>query len=232
MGSYHIERGINNQDYGCEIKNVICICDGCSEGLHSEVGAKLFIKKFRSFITNNETETHLINEMDIHMVFDDVFRILVEKNTCANDIRNYMCFTIMLCQKIDHVWHISVYGDGFILIQTHENDLQFININHSPTPHYYIYTYLKIVESIKEISHVPSVVKRRFHEKNVHNVFIASDGVSYIIDSPYEDEFQRLLMALKPGHLKRFINKLNLKYHSQNGFFKDDITIGTLEGEK
>ena len=42
MGFEHKEYGVNCQDFGVETSKVKCVVDGCSEGLHSEIGSKLF----------------------------------------------------------------------------------------------------------------------------------------------------------------------------------------------
>lgn len=40
IGQQHIDYGTNCQDYGIEFDGMKVVCDGCSEGKHSEVGAK------------------------------------------------------------------------------------------------------------------------------------------------------------------------------------------------
>ena len=40
MGAQHLDYGKNCQDYGLEKDCLKVVCDGCSEGAHSEVGAK------------------------------------------------------------------------------------------------------------------------------------------------------------------------------------------------
>ena len=42
IGTEHLETGMNCQDYGFVGERSSYVCDGCSEGKHSEVGAKLF----------------------------------------------------------------------------------------------------------------------------------------------------------------------------------------------
>lgn len=42
IGQQHIDYGTNCQDYGIEFDGMKVVCDGCSEGKHSEVGAKAF----------------------------------------------------------------------------------------------------------------------------------------------------------------------------------------------
>lgn len=42
MGAQHLDYGKNCQDYGLEKDCLKVVCDGCSEGAHSEVGAKAY----------------------------------------------------------------------------------------------------------------------------------------------------------------------------------------------
>lgn len=42
IGQQHIDYGTNCQDYGIEFDGMKVVCDGCSEGKYSEVGAKDF----------------------------------------------------------------------------------------------------------------------------------------------------------------------------------------------
>lgn len=57
IGQQHIDYGTNCQDYGIEFDGMKVVCDGCSEGKHSEVGAKAFCHLLkndsRSFIMAN-----------------------------------------------------------------------------------------------------------------------------------------------------------------------------------
>ena len=42
IGAQHLESGMNCQDYGLEKEHMKLVCDGCSEGAHSEVGVKMY----------------------------------------------------------------------------------------------------------------------------------------------------------------------------------------------
>lgn len=43
IGKHHLEYGQNCQDFGMVKGNRKMVCDGCSQGAHSEVGAKAFV---------------------------------------------------------------------------------------------------------------------------------------------------------------------------------------------
>ena len=42
IGAQHLDYGRNCQDCGLENETIKLVCDGCSEGEHSEVGAKAY----------------------------------------------------------------------------------------------------------------------------------------------------------------------------------------------
>lgn len=231
MGSSHFNYGVNNQDSGFEYKTIFCVVDGCSGGKHSEIGAKLFAKKLQQKIQLKEKEQKpiQISIYDIKEVFEEIMNFIVDKTTemtFLSDMTNFMCFTIMMCQKIGNYWYVGIFGDGVIITQDHEDQIEFIDINHSNTPHYLAYDYIdkKNINS-KENLDQSSYFYRRFSDVDFKSIGIASDGLSYIIDSNYENEFKDLLLEKKDFKIKRFINKLNIQFQERNGFFKDDITI-------
>ena len=47
IGMEHLEMGMNCQDYGIIGDTWAVVCDGCSDGKHSEVGAKLFCQLYK-----------------------------------------------------------------------------------------------------------------------------------------------------------------------------------------
>jgi hypothetical protein len=224
MGSEHAAYGKNNQDFGIEISNCACIVDGCSEGLHSEVGAKLFIKYFQERLMSRRDPSFPITEMGLITTFEDVWRVIIGYDKSVeplywDDVKNYLCFTIVLLQEFDGYWDILIAGDGGIITQTHDK-MEFLSINHSDTPPYLAYAYLPQFQSLENrFQHFV------FRKKEYEAIGIASDGLGYVIGTDYEQEFKELLLHRKEFAIKRLINQLNQKSAHVNGFFKDDITI-------
>lgn len=230
MGSHHYIYGINNQDYGLEYKNIMCVVDGCSQGKHSEVGAKLFIKKLYEFLKtkdNNSKELPFITTKDIFTVFKKIMDYIVEiidDQPNLYDIINFMCFTIVFCQKTNYGWKVWVFGDGTIITQDYNNDINFIEINKSNTPYYPVYLFMDD-RILKKQEHPNKFNSFMFAVDDFQSIGIASDGLSYIIGTNYEDQFKKHLLEKKDYKIQQFINKCNYQFKECNGFFKDDITI-------
>ena len=82
IGSEHIKYGINNQDFGYEDYVHKVVVDGCSEGKHSEVGAKLFCKMF----ANTCVEKRLFDSpSDVDSFVTDIFNEIIGLIGYSND---------------------------------------------------------------------------------------------------------------------------------------------------
>ena len=79
IGTQHLEIGKNCQDYGLEKGRFKLVCDGCSEGEHSEIGAKSYC--------------HLANlGFGINQIFKKLIEIFGQS---TSSIKNFLCFTIL-----------------------------------------------------------------------------------------------------------------------------------------
>ncbi len=200
-GHEHKEYGINCQDYGFIHNNIKCVVDGCSEGLHSEVGAKLFCQLFK-------------HEQDVNKTFQKIF-LTLEKS--AEHIKNYMCFTILYIIENEDNFIVNYCGDGYIIKHKHDGKIKFEKIDDGEYPKYYAYNYL----DKKHLSHYQEGVsfKQVIHSKKEYkNIGVATDGLRYIFDKEFEQEFINLLALNKEMAIKRLINR-------EHKHFKDDITI-------
>jgi serine/threonine protein phosphatase PrpC len=73
----------------------------------------------------------------------------------------------------------------------------------------------------KYLSHYTEGVEisqKIFNKSDYKNIGLATDGLRYIFDKEYEQEFIRLLEQNKESAIKRLINR-------EHKHFKDDITI-------
>lgn len=246
IGSYHRENGTNNQDSGFEFNYFNCVVDGCSEGKHSEVGAKLFSKKlletlllkakhaeineFDSYYADQD-RTGLLTEIFEH-VLDFLTIPMINRKRYVENIHNYMLFTILMLEESWNEWVLNICGDGFVITQDNFDNIEFHDIDHCSTPMYLSYIYLN-AENL-ELSEIELKFLRnqsfktfRYDKELYMSVGIASDGLAYVIGTEYEDEFKDLLLKRKDVLIKRFINKINYRARrlGGSGFFKDDITI-------
>lgn len=216
IGYSHLEMGNNCQDYGGIVNMDILggqnllkvVCDGCSEGKHSEVGAKLY--------------THL--RLDRWTM--DPRDIMVTIANCigydSTDIKNFMSFTILEVREKLESFSVQYCGDGFIIMQDHDDNITFEEINDGEFPKYFAYNWVE-KEHLTHYKDGVSFTVEEFPYEQYKNVGIASDGIRFIVNCPQEnlmlrDEFIDILKSGKDVAMKRFINR-------NHALFKDDVTI-------
>jgi hypothetical protein len=204
IGYQHLELGLNNHDYGFEQDNIKCVVDGCSEGLHSEVGAKLFCHFYKNSNDNNDR---------ILKIFQQLTSIF----SLVEDIKNHLLFTILLLYENDNIFHVQICGDGIIIKQKHDDTLEYEIKDYSGSPPYFSYNFIDEKYLTKYKDGVLIGVSN-YWKTDYKAIGIASDGLQYILDSPFKEEFENLLIKRKEFAIKRLINR-------EHKLFKDDITI-------
>ena len=98
IGYDHLSIGMNCQDYGFELPDykVKVVADGCSEGLHSEVGAKTFC--------------HLLSKgYDIEQAFSSLVAVYGQT---IEDMKNFLCFTYLSVTESNEYFITSNCGYG------------------------------------------------------------------------------------------------------------------------
>ena len=203
IGAEHLTMGKNCQDYGLEKEGIKLVCDGCSEGKHSEVGAKIFSYLYSQGLSINEIFRKMVD------IFSDN----------SETIKNFLCFTIMSVNETEDFFEVSYCGDGFIIMENYEGNMLFEELSDGEYPKYFAYNYCD-PNSLSFYKDGVEMVTRYFSKSIYKNVGVASDGLRYIMkaDEELKTEFITLLKEGKEGKMKRFINR-NQK------IFKDDITI-------
>lgn len=203
IGYQHIQLGQNCQDFGLSSQKQKLICDGCSEGSHTEVGAKAFC--------------HLIScGYSINQAFEKLIDLFGQS---ASTIKHYLCFTILILSEQDDKFKLSFCGDGYIILEDRQGTITFSELTDGEYPKYYAYNYVPP----NLLSHYKEGVKftSLFFEKTKYSkIGIASDGLRYLINSEnnLKTEFLSILKSQKEAAVKRFINK-------NQQLLKDDITI-------
>jgi hypothetical protein len=202
MGFEHYLYGINNQDFGFCTNNLKLVCDGCSEGKHSEVGVKLFCYE----VENN------------HLSFPDAMDKISKYFSSYLD---YMLFTILGVEENDENFITVTCGDGYLILIDYNNKLTIKEIdgtNIDNNPIYYAYNYIDESKLINLKHSDIDFECKVFSKSEYKNVGVATDGLRYIFGEPFEEEFKKLLVEGKEIQIKRLINKYS-------NVFKDDITI-------
>jgi len=201
IGYEHIEKGLNCQDFGFENLEHKCVMDGCSEGKHSEVGAKLF--------------GHLLSQ-DRYSI-DDIFGMLSDIFPKYEDVRNHLLFTVLIVSETKNDYIIDICGDGYIIKQKYDDSIEYEKIGEGNAPEYFAYNYV----SPDHLSKYKDGVEFKRHllpKIEYKAIGVASDGLEYILNSPFKEEFERLLLGRKEFAIRRLINR-------EHKYFKDDISI-------
>lgn len=202
IGWQHLEYGKNCQDYGFERKGLKVVCDGCSEGKHSEVGAKAFC--------------HLLAEgMDVKGAFEKLLGIFGQTSA---SIRHYLCFTILTVQETEAAFTVSWCGDGYIVKVLADGRLLTEELSAGMYPPYFAYRYIDR-DSLMDYKDGVDFKTRMFPKNLYRNIGIASDGLRFAGRTPeLEQVFMDGLKHGKEAGLKRLINR-------HQTLFQDDITI-------
>lgn len=204
IGMEHLETGMNCQDYGFVGERSSYVCDGCSEGKHSEVGAKLFCH-------------FMSNPCEIMVTALDKIANFIGKEPQA--LKNYCSFTILRLIEENKDFLITYCGDGYIILQDHDGNITFEELSDGEYPKYYIYNYIP-PEYLKHYKDGVFFSQKTYSKEKYAKVGIASDGLRYILqaDEELKQEFINCLKTGKELKTKLFINR-------NHKIFKDDVTI-------
>ncbi len=219
MGSGHRAAGINCQDAIGRYKDIVkIVCDGCSEGIHSEIGSTLFCKKF---IEKYQMFFEMGKDIDVKSLIYVVMDELVESfGNTLNDIKNYLSFTTIIFEHKPNsdVSHVYYCGDGYI-IEEKDGDIIFYKLDCGEYPMYLAYNYVP-GEALKHYKDGCSI---GIYEIDAHSrVGVASDGIRFIADRDDADtlktEFKNILKSGKEIKMKLFFNR-------NDNIFLDDFSI-------
>jgi hypothetical protein len=186
IGKKHLKTYQNNQDAYDSISNelatIAVVCDGCSSGKHSEVGAKLGAKLFTQAI-GHHISSESINfdaafweEISLEVVtqLQDIAEKLTGNNPLKITVNDYFLFTIVgaIITPLETV--IFSIGDGIVAIN---NEIKFIGEKYQNTPHYFGYHLCGYPQwSTLEIQY-------QLPTKKVESILIGTDGVKDLINA-------------------------------------------------
>lgn len=205
IGMEHFEMGRNCQDYGFEGEQQSIVCDGCSEGEHSEVGAKMFC-----FLVQKNAP--------IVAAFDRIVGFFGYRYS-PKVLRDYVSFTTLQLLHGAESWIVNYCGDGYIILEDHDGNITFEELSDGEYPKYYIYNYID-PEYLNHYKDGVSFSQKTFSKEKYAKVGIASDGLRYILQAD-EELKNGFINGLKSGHemrVKLFINR-------NHKIFRDDVTI-------
>lgn len=248
VGHYHAFKGANCQDAAdfFVADDIICGigCDGCGEGNHSEVGARMIC-------TFGLSEVSRLHQMGFtaERILCDLFCSIVRFiEMQIFHIAGPACYSNeQIAYYVKHHWLSTVIG---FIIQENKDGIVFscgdgiygvdddvIVIDQNNTPKYIAYQALKNPESVGvNPENIPlQFVKHKFEANTVNRLFVASDG----LDQPDEQKISlaRLrepdlpfsLHGQQWGKKGQFGLKKWMNSRWDRGYFDDDCCIVTAE---
>lgn len=232
IGRAHLLAGRNRQDAmksdtvkldGSEVQYGI-VCDGCSEGKDSEVGASLavaFLGRQIEILTKSKVSPEripwILHKRILDFLKEILGRISFDSPISRVDyIRNNLLFTILGFIHTDQVSVIFAQGDGVVVI----ND-EVVVRDENNMPHYIGYGLVDRKYLASYASPLPADFDvYRIDAESFNRLVIASDALSE------EPGFLAEIWGHKsPIGLQRRVNVWSLVNHK----FQDDLSIITLE---
>lgn len=202
MGKHHLEYGQNCQDFGMVKGNRKMVCDGCSQGAHSEVGAKAFV--------------HLTKRgYGLEKAFERLTELFGQQ---AKDVKDYLCFTILSVEEREDDFRLTCCGDGYVILEDLKGQITFLELSDGEYPQYYAYNYVDRRKMNRYRDGVP-MKERIFPKEQYRRVGVATDGLRYVAGTAgLSEAFIQALQSGREVQVKRFVNKYQ-------DFLKDDLTI-------
>ena len=184
IGREHLRVGKNNQDAFCwnvtEAGAVAVVCDGCSSGIHSEVGAKLGARIIVEALHRSVEAGMRLEHEEVWQTIQQTLLTQLQQVAAllgddrAQTMRDYLLFTITGVVITSTITAVFVLGDGVIAI----ND-QVIRLGPFPNnaPPYLAYELLE--ENASEALQIK--VLQVLPTEQLQSLLIGSDGVSDLI---------------------------------------------------
>ncbi len=232
IGSEHIRLRKNNQDgilFGrAEIRNKEClfgvICDGCTEGLNNEVGAKLLSRFICGEIPLILSAKEPIEEVP-NILFERCLDYLgsIAATTIVGTYENFASFVkeCLLCTILGFLIYeekvlIFNAGDGIIVIN---DSIRRIEMGNKPP---YISYNLLNKQELEDLNKVPQSFEASITSlETIEKLAICSDG--------FREEFVSQLFGHdKEISLQRALNKLSFFKSA----FTDDCSVIVVEQKK
>lgn len=220
IGRDHILRQANSQDGYALIeteKHVVgIVCDGCGDGKHSEVGAKLAANYLAGQATDLLAAGHLIEEIPnllyprMVQYLENLISLTQPRDRLAF-LREHLLFTIVGIILTDDDGVIFTAGDGIYAV---DSDVCEIDQNNEPI---YI-AYGLIDPSLLGGLSIPNCFEVQRINPDWQQVMISSDG--------FETELFPEIWGL--AHPRALQRKLNF-WSNQEHRLRDDTTLIAIE---
>lgn len=203
IGRAHMMDGRNCQDFGMVSEGKKLVCDGCSQGRHTEVGAKAFV--------------HLVQRG--YGILEAFERLLELFGQSAGDIRDFLCFTILMVEEDENGFRVLYCGDGYVMLEDLEGRIRYQKLSDGEYPKYLAYNYVE-KELLKYYQEGVKIGELYFSKEQYQRVGVATDGLRFLegMEDAVKLEFERAFLEDREMKVKRLVNKYQT-------FFQDDVTI-------
>lgn len=238
IGHYHKQQDRNCQDHCCYdvVNNCIIgvVSDGCSDGKHSEVGAKLISEQILWMLRKNVCSSNFdidylfwpLQNYLFHMVNSRIASnlYLLSDEEVATILREYFSATILgLIIKDDYGLIFNV-GDGIWCLNS-DNCQDINHIDQNNTPNYFSHACVRNPEKFGlSAPYIPKNFNCHFFNPNEYDkIMIATDGfITHNTDllNLHGQQWD------KRGNFG-LAKWMNMKY--REGYFYDDCAIITVE---
>ncbi len=213
QGNGHYLSGLNNQDFCYAEKNLKLITDGCSAGLYSEVGTRLFVQRFSTIPERFELSKF---EENVEQAFSDISSLITSSpEELVEFITNNMLFTILACFELEDKFVVKFIGDGYIITVNKQDMVSYIRLFYGKTPPYFAYNQI----DTKTYEQSLKFKTFEFPKKYFKLVGIASDGIQPIAEKKIDVDFDACILGKETKYSPEGIIKSN------SSFFFDDVTI-------
>lgn len=227
IGRSHLVSRRNGQDayaaFTAEDFAAGIICDGCSEGVHSEVGAALASQ----FLINKIQQYHTFYRLSPFMMAEKLSKALdgylvrliqpykfLNLPEITHFVQHHLLFTVVGFIWTPETTAVFYAGDGTHVVNGEDfHDTQYLNVGDTP-----LYPAYKMIPfAIPSGTLVPDFEVRTY--PNVTRLMIGSDA--------WKDERDLLGQVFEQKRLQRWINRLSEREHR----FSDDVSVIALEAE-
>lgn len=234
IGSMHIEKMYNNQDFYLVGDNFKLITDGCSAGKDSDFGTRLFCKLFDQLYYKNDVAKFESNVEEVFNQIFSLFNIGIYSEMKREDYEflvNNLSFTILACYETNTAFIVKFVGDGYIITENIRGQLSYIKLDYGPCPPYFIYNYINPIHKPKYKERL-SFRNYVFDKKLFKNVGLASDGIEAAIfgkgirlEENEREKFDRFILNTSDIPSERNTNQMSGLISRNSLYFADDTTI-------
>lgn len=213
QGNGHYTSGLNNQDFYFAEGNLKLLTDGCSSGLFSEVGTRLFSQQFAMLPERLCVDKFEENVETVFKKISSIFPTTTEGFEKA--MIDNMLFTIVACFELEDKFVVKFIGDGYIIAINNKNAISYIRLSYGEAPPYYAYNKI----AVQTYDQPLNFKTFEFPKEQFKKVGIASDGLLALIKNDAINELKPILLEQKTIFTPEGIVRSN-----QNKCY-DDITI-------